>query len=119
MDSLSIRAGLNNYVKRLFNDWLGASLAVLLFLGMGTGLILQELKHTSSLLRVQADSIDLMNFNQQLMNGNFKLHKDIEKLNMDMYHMNEIMGHLYNRLQKYEKLPPLPSQPKNSSRNEA
>ena len=106
-------------MKRLFNDWLGASLAVVLFLGMGTGLILQELKHTSSLLRVQEDSIDLMNFNQQLMNANLKLHKDADKLNIDMYQMHQIMRQLYNRLQKYEKLPPLPGQPEDDSRSSA
>ena len=106
-------------MKRLFNDWLGATLAVVLFLGMGTGLILQKLQHTSSLLRVQEDSIDLINFNHQLMDANFKLHKDVDKLNIDMYQMDQIMRQLYNRLQKHEKLSPLPGQPENNSRNEA
>lgn len=119
MGSVSVRERISNYVKKIISRSIGVLCTILLIVGMGTGLVIQHTSYTFDKLRYQQDMLDMMNFNQQLMNSKFKLNKDIDQLNIQMYNMDQIMKQLYNRLKRYENLPPLPGQPEDDSRSDA
>jgi len=94
-------------VKKLLDGWVPTVFIVIVFLGIGTGVVVQQISHTSKQLKQQYELLDLMNFNQQLIDTNHKLRNDNEKANIQIQHMDNFIRQMYNRLRLYENLPPL------------
>jgi predicted PurR-regulated permease PerM len=106
-------------VKRLLDSWVPAAFIVIVFLGLGTGVVVQQISHTSEQLKQQYEQLDLMNFNQQLIDTNHKLRIDNEKADQQIQHMDNFIRQMYNRLRLYENLPPFPGEDKQPNRSDA
>ena len=104
MDSFPLRGSINRYVKRLLDSWVPAAFIVIVFLGLGTGVVVQQISHTSKQLKQQYELLDLMNFNQQLIDTNHKLRTDNEKAIIQIQHMDNFIQQMYNRLRQHEDL---------------
>ena len=119
MGSVPVRRRLNNYVKRLLEEW-GAHIFVgIVILGLGSALIYQSLSHTATRLEDQIEYIDLFNFNQQLIDDNNKLLDLNRKQGIQIQQMDSFIQQMYRRLQQYEPLPNLPGEDDRPSRSEA
>ena len=104
MDSFSVRKGLNNYVKKILDEWGMFIFVGVVIIGLGAGNVYQSLSHTSTRLEEQIEMIDLMNFNQQMIEDNHKLRDLNIKQGIQIQQMDSFIRQMYNRLQKYENL---------------
>ena len=106
-------------MKALLDEWGGHIFVAIVIIGLGAGNIYQSISYTSEKLEEQIEYIDLMNFNQQLINDNNKLLEVNRKQIFQIQQMDSFIQQMYNRLRKYENLPPLPGQEEKPNKSEA
>ena len=119
MGSLSLRAGLNSYVKSLTTGPGIHIILVFIFLSIGTTAVYKYITHTSSKLKQNVELIDMMNFNQQIIEENHRLRDLNEKQGIQIQQMDMFIQQMYRRLQQHEPLPDLEGDKDKPKRSEA
>ena len=119
MGSLSLRAGLNSYVKSLTTGPGIHIILVFIFLSIGTTAVYKYITHTSSKLKQNVELIDMMNFNQQIIEENHKLRELNNKQRIQIQQMDMFIQQMYRRLQQHEPLPDLEGDKDRPKRSEA
>ena len=119
MDSLSLRTGLNSYVKNLITGSGIHVILVLVFLSIGTTAVYKYITHTSSKLKQNVELIDMMNFNQQIIEENNRLRELNNKQGIQIQQMDMFIQQMYRRLQQHEPLPDLEGDKDKPQRSEA
>ena len=119
MGSVSLRTGLNSYVKNLIKDSGIPIILIFVFLGIGTTAVYKYITHTSSKLKQNVELIDMMNFNQQIIEENHKLRELNNKQRIQIQQMDMFIQQMYRRLQQHEPLPDLEGDKGKPQRSEA
>ncbi len=104
-------------MKNFFEDWGSAIFSLIVVFGLGTIIIVQTLRHTTSQLKLQEELIDVYHFNGQLGTDNAIKDLQLEQANEMLEHQHKILEEMYREIMKLKSIPPFPGQDKKDRPN--
>ena len=108
-------------MKNFFEDWGSAIFSFIVIFGLGTIIIVQDLRHTTAQLKLQQEIVDVYHFNGQLTTDNAIKELQLEQANEVLEQQHNLLEDMYNQIMKLKGLPTFPKEnnQKRPSRSEA
>ena len=101
-------------MKSFLSDWSSAIFVMIVILGLGGGIIYQDIRHTTHHLELQKELIDVYHFNGQLETDNNIRRLQLQQADDTIEQQQRIMDQMYREIMKLRGTP-LPEQNPNKS----
>ena len=95
-------------MKEFLQDWGSTLFHGFVIFGLGTIVIVQNLNHTTTQLKLQQELIDVYHFNGQLAGDNAVKELQIEHMEEVLEHQHELLNEMYQQLQQLKRIIPPP-----------